>query len=569
MFSIKNLNKSLNKTYEGAVTAALVNDCIILKGEVDTWQQVVAAGKQSAHKGYFVVNEIIAKSEPKPPMRVPTAKTDELNGKAPDVLVIGAGIVGASIARELTKFDISVLIVDKEHDVALHASSRNDGMVHPGIDLKKGQLKQKYNALGNKMYGDICKELDVQFKRTGQFLCFKNKWLAPFIKIAPTYWRKLGVPCRFVDQKQLAMQEPHLSKDVCFALSFPTAGIVCPYGLTIAYAENAMQNGAEISFDTAVLSMEVQNNSIKSVTTNKGVIFPKVVVNAAGVFSDDVAQMANDKFFSIHPRRGTNSIQDKKAADKVCTITSGFGTSSTKTTHTKGGGMVSTVDGNLLIGPDAHETNRREDFATYKDSIDKTFAKQSSTVPSISTRDIITYFTGVRASTYEEDFVVQKGRNTKNIVHAAGIQSPGLTAAPAIAQDIAQMTKQILEQSMQVNLNTNFNPNRKAIKKMTELSDKERDNEIRQNPDYGIIVCRCEEISRGEIIDALNSIIPCDTVDGVKRRIRAGMGRCQGGFCGPQIAQIIAEHNKCNLKDVLKSGEGSNIVYGENKEAAI
>ncbi|MEG0762372.1 MAG: NAD(P)/FAD-dependent oxidoreductase [Oscillospiraceae bacterium] len=560
------VQRKLNKRFGANVTVKEDRGCLVLSGHVNTWDMAVEAGRIAVDKRHYIglVNDICT-NEQDNPIRLPNITDTSLDNLAPDVLVVGAGIIGCAIARELTKYKCKVLLVDKEHDVALHASSHNDGMVHPGVDLHKGQVKQKYNALGNEMYDEVCRDLGVEFKRTGQYLCFNKAVLKPFLAIAPVYWHNMGVPCKYLSEKEIKALEPYVNENVKCALSFPTAGIVCPYSLTIAYAENAADNGAQISLDTAVLNMTTKNGNITSVITNRGTIYPKVVINAAGVFSEEIARMAEDRFFSIHPRCGTNSITDKKSAYKINTIVSGIGTSSTKTTHSKGGGMVSTVDGNTLVGPDAVETIYKENFATQRSSVHLTFVKQEKTVPTLSEGDIITYFTGVRAATYEEDFVITKGKFTHNIVHAAGIQSPGLTSAPAISLEVAKMAVDILGESTEVEPNNNYNPVRKPIVNVSHLQDNERDELIHKNADYGVIVCRCEEISKGEILDALHRSVPCDTVDGIKRRVRAGMGRCQGGFCGGQVAQIIAQDKQIPLEKVKKSGDGSELVLCKNK----
>jgi glycerol-3-phosphate dehydrogenase len=250
----------------------------------------------------------------------------------------------------------------------------------------------------------------------------------------------------------------------------------------------------------------------------------------------------------------------------MMTIVSSFGTSSTKKRHTKGGGLVKTIDANTLVGPDAVETYHREDFTTNARNVSDVFEKQRLTDPALSVRDAITYFSGVRAATYEEDFVIRKGRRTKNLVHAAGIQSPGITAAPAIALDVSKMAAELLAQTQKVKVNVSFNPVHKGIVRMNELNLEQRDAMIRENPDYGEIICRCEQISRGEVKDALHRNIPCDTLDGVKRRVRPGMGRCQGGFCGPLVLQIIAEEIGKNVAEVGKSAPGGEILFGSIKE---
>jgi len=564
--SISRLNRKLNKAFEGKVGARLEDGCLYLTGELSNWNDIVRAGLMSANKKkYYVVNDIVFTGGKIPPVKLPPFSDTTLEGERPDVLVIGGGVVGCAIARELTRYKLDVMLVEKEHDVALHASGRNDGMVHPGADLRKGQLKKKYNDAGNRMYTSVCKELDVPFRYTSQYLCFTDSWIKPIILLSLLYWKMMGVPAAYISRNRLVEIEPHLSDKIKFALSFPKAGVVCPYGLTIAFAENAADNGAKICLDTAVTGMDVSSGKIVSVMTNRGRIYPRLVINAAGVFAEEIARLAQDRFFSIHPRRGTNMILDKKAAFQVRTIASPFTVSgankSSRKEHSKGGGIIHTVHDNLLLGPDAIETYERENFSTHRESIDAMLAKQRKTAPGLSERDIITYFTGIRAATYEEDFIISHGKFTKNIIHAAGIQSPGLTAAPAIALDVSRMAAAFLS----VPVNEKFNPIRKAIVHSSSLGDEERDALIKETPDFGVIICRCEEVSRGEVLAALRRSLPCDTVDGVKRRVRPGMGRCQGAFCGPQIVQIIAQEKNISVTEVRKMAHDSRLLYYNNK----
>ena len=567
MTSISALNKRLNKLYNGSVFAVEENGCLHIKGELSDWQEIVHAGLISVNRKKYIglVNEIKLTGTSIPPMKLPAVSDNTLEGAHPDVMVIGGGIIGCSIARELRRYQLEVMIVEKEHDVAMHASGRNDGMVHPGVDLHKGQLKKKYNDLGNRMFRTVCAELGVPFRQVGQYLCFMNPWMKPVIAMTPLYWRAMNVPVEFINRRKLREKEPNLNRRISCALLFPSAGIVCPYGLTIAYAENAVDNGATLCLDTAVTGMEVKSGRIQSVLTTRGRIYPKLVINAAGVFSEEIAKLAQDHFFSIHPRKGTNIIFDKKAAYQVRTIASSLGTVDKKTAHSKGGGIVSTVDGNLLVGPDAIETCERENFETSRESIDRIIAKQQHTSPGLDKKDIITYFTGVRAASYEEDFILSFGKFTANIIHAAGIQSPGVTAAPAIAVDIAKMAASFLGAEK----NEKFDPVRIPIPHTAGMPRDERDALIRQDENYGVMICRCEEVSRGEILNALRRSVPCDTVDGVKRRVRAGMGRCQGGFCGPLVAGIIAGELHIPLEQVRKCGHDSCIVFGDNKAIKV
>ncbi len=566
LMNIKKLNKKLNKNFGGAVSASFEDNCIILRGEMDKWEDIISACQMCATKSSstHVVNDIVFTGAEIEPMRTPSLEDTALEGKNCDVLIVGGGVSGCSIARELSRYKLDILLVDKEADFALGASGRNDGEVHPGVDLGKGSLKHKYIRRANAMYDKLCEDLDVPFKRTGQYACFKNALLLPFVWLY-AMWRRFvdGIDdTRIVLKKKMHETAPLLNEEFSFALSNPSSGSVSPYNLTIAYAENAVTNGAEMSLNTAVLGMDVKDGKILSVKTNRGTVYPKLVVNAAGVFSDEIARMANDRFFSIHPRRGTNSILDKKTGARFSTIASVIGAQTPGKTHTKGGGVVHTAHDNLLIGPDAIETWERENTATTAESIERVFTKQKITMPTLTERDIITYFTGVRAATFEEDFIIERGRKCENIIHVAGIQSPGLTTAPAVAEDVSEMAVEMLGGA---DKNESFNAIRKAPPKLSEMSDEERAKLIAENPDYGVIVCRCEEISRGEILDALRSPICVPTLDGIKKRVRPGMGRCQGGFCSPLVTKMIAEYLGVPVTEVKKSSAESPIVFESGK----
>jgi len=560
--SVAKKQRKLRKIFGGAMELRPEKGRMHLVGEAKSWDDAVQAGLICAKKGsdIHVVSDVTVKGLEIPPMRVPELRDNALEGLRPDVMIIGAGVTGCAIARELSRLKLNVLLTDKEYDVATHASSRNDGMVHPGIDILPGLLKKKLNTRGNRMYTRLCRELNVPFDRCGQYLCFRQKSVLPLLYLTKPYWLLSGAgSTEVLTKKALKKRETDVSDEAACALYFKSAGSVCPYGLTVALAENAVENGVRLSLDTAVLDMAVEKGEIRSVNTNRGTVYPGLVINAAGVFAEDVAKMAQDRFFSIHPRRGTNAILDKKARRHIVSIYSLMGTQS-KSAHTKGGGVVGTVDGNVLVGPDAVETPEKENFATDAESILKTFEKQRHAAPWLTQGDIITYFTGIRAATYEEDFIVEKGRAVRNIIHAAGIQSPGLTAAPAVGEMVAGMVRDYFPKAEK---NPSFDPNRKPIVRMAELSFEERAKYIEQNPDYGEIVCRCEEISRGEIIDALRRPVPCSTVDGVKRRCRPGMGRCQGGFCSPLVVKIISETLGIPESEVRKGSEGSRLLMGE------
>ena len=318
---IKALNRKLYTEYGGRVTASFEDNCIVLRGSLDRWEDVVAAGLMCAkpHSKCHVVNDIVFTGAEETPMRMPELKDTALDGDRPDVLIIGGGISGCSIARELTRYKLNVLLLEKEADLALGASGRNDGEVHPGIDLSRGSLKHKYIRRANRMYDRVCSELDVPFRRTGQYACFgKKSWLVPVWLYAMRRRFYDGIEdTRIIMGDKLREKEPEINENIAFALSNPSSGSVSPYNLVIAYAENAVHNGARVSLNTAVTGMEVENGRIVSVETNRGTVYPKLVINCAGVFSDEVARMAGDRFFSIHPRRGTNSILELRPLTRL------------------------------------------------------------------------------------------------------------------------------------------------------------------------------------------------------------------------------------------------------------
>jgi len=572
MAALRKLNKKLDKMFDRQVAAREESGCTVLSGELERWSDIVLAGMTAVkYNPYpYLVSEIQCTGETVLPIRKPRFEDSALEWEEPDVLIIGGGVVGCAIARELSRYSLSVLLVEKEHDLAMQTSGRNDGMVHSGVDLKKSSQKYKYNKLGNQMFGDVCAELGVSFERSGQFLCFARRIWEPFMFLSLIYWRWLGLKgVKVIGKEKLHKLEPALNPGIGAALFFPDTGVVCPFSLTIAYAENAVQNGVNISLDTMVREIKTEDGMITSVTTNRGTIRPKAVVNAAGLFCEDISAMAGDRFYSIHPRKGTNVILDKKYTGElvrtaVSTLVSASGR---KKQHSKGGGIIRTIDGNTLVGPDALETINKEDFTTLSHNVSEIISTHSRTIPSLDERQIITYFSGIRAATYEEDFVVRRGRYVTNMIHAAGIQSPGLTAAPAIGVDVARMVLELFGGEDSVEANAEFDPVRIAPPRPALMDIEARAELIKSNPDYGIIVCRCEEISKGEIIEALNRNVPCDTIDGVRRRVRPGTGRCQGGFCGPQVLEIIAAEKRLAPHKVQKSGGGSELLYGSSKAA--
>ena len=561
MTTAQKLERTLRgKGYEG-VSCTEWRKSIRLEGELDDWKAIVKAGKIAAKAGYKgVINDITLKGFTPPPIRTPKQRDNALEGRRPDVLIIGGGVIGCAIARELSKNALDILLLDKESDVAMHASSRNDGMIHPGIASHANTLRGKMNVKGNAMYTQLCEELGVPFQRYGNLILYADHI---FGTVAEPYLgeraRKLGIVGGKISRKRLREIEPNITDRALGAFEYPSSGVLSPYKLTVALAENAVENGAQVSLDTIVTGMEMEGDAIGSVFTNRGAIHPRLVINAAGVFSDQIAEMANDRFFSIHPRKGELVILDKKKGPLV-TRSMGLIDLSQATSDTKGGGVMRTIDQNVLVGPDAYEQPMREDFSTHRENIDAILKKHLPLIKGFAPSDVITYFAGIRAATYEEEFIIERSEYVQNLIHAAGIQSPGLASAPAIAEEISRITVDALQEQMEVKPNTGFNPRRRVIPHMSDLTTEEKQEIIRKNPDYGVIICRCEGISTGEIVDTIHSPIPATTIDALKRRVRPGMGRCQGGFCSPLVTQIICEETGLSPEEVTKSGEDSNLI---------
>lgn len=562
--------KKINKKYNANITAEITARSIVLSGELDSWQDIVEIGKAfvGSAGSRRVVNKIELTNAVQEKTYMPDIVDKTLEDTSWDVVVIGGGIIGASIARELSRNDLRILVLEKHSDVAHGASGANDGMVHAGIDIRNYCKKLHYGLLGNAMYADICKELDVPFERCGQYVVFSSKLIKFFAKSYVRRAKKRNIPgVKIIGKKEIDHIEPTVAGYSVGALKIPSSGIVSPYKLTIAYMENAVQNGVNLSLNTCVLALKKQNERINKIVTNRGTLSAKVVINCAGIFADKIAEMADDQYFSIHPRKGTDLLMDSNASGLPKNIISLGPTlkslSDSSSRNTKGGGIIITSDHNVLLGPNAEETPLREDTSCDLESIDSVFYKQQQCCPTMKRRDVIAYFAGVRAATYEEDFVIEPSSFVHNLIHVAGIQSPGLTAAPAIAIDVSRMATDLLALNGTIaKPNKNFVPKRKDYYDIRNLPKEERNQLIKSDGDFGKIVCRCEEVSLGEIKYALNRPFVVPTVDGVKRRTRSGMGRCQGGFCTPQILEIISEQTGEAISEIRKGDIKSNMCFG-------
>lgn len=475
-----------------------------------------------------------------------------------DVLIIGAGVIGCSIARELSKFDMKICVVEKESDVACGTTKANSAIVHAGFDAIPDSLKGKLNAKGNAMFGKLSKELDFPFKRIGALvLCFNEEDMYK-LEALKAQGEKNGVPdIKILNKDELKTLEHNISDEAVAALYAPSSGIVCPYEMTVALAENASVNGAEFKFDTVVLNID-KNEDGYLVKTNSENLQTKLIINAAGVFADDINNMVSSKSISITARKGEYCLFDKEAAS----ITSKT-IFQLPTAMGKGVLITPTVDGNLLVGPNAVDIEDKADVTTSRNGLNEVLSKAKKSIANLPINKIITSFSGNRAHSALDDFIIGEAQDAENFINAAGIESPGLSSAPAIAE----MVKDIVINKLQPKVDSEFNPIRKGIPKFRELGNEERNKLIKQRPEYGKIVCRCETITEGEIIDSINRPLGATNLDGVKRRTRAGMGRCQSGFCSTRIMEILAKELNTSITEVTKFGGDSKILVGTNKDS--
>lgn len=476
-----------------------------------------------------------------------------------DVLVIGAGVVGASIARELTKTQRSVLVLEAANDICEGTSKANSGIAHAGFDAVPGTLKAKLNVRGNELLGTLSKELDFPFRRNGSLvLCFEEENKP---KLQQLYDRgvKNGVKdLQILTKEQVSELEPELSEGVVGALFAPTGGIVCPFGLTIAMAESAAMNGAVFERNKKVVSITEKTEGYE-VTVKDGTSYEaKVVINAAGVHADEIHNMLpKHERMEIIARKGEYCLYDHAAAslvDKtIFQLPGAYG---------KGILVTPTVHGNLLIGPTAVDVPDKEAVLTTQGGLATVMEKAQISVKKLPpAKQIITSFCGVRAHLASDDFVIEESKLYPGFIDVAGIESPGLTSAPAIAEYVAQMVNQIQPREEK----KDFIATRRAIPNVNAMSFEEKKALIKENPLYANIICRCESISEGEILDAIHRPVGATTIDGVKRRTRAGMGRCQGGFCSPKVTKILSRELQIPMEDVRKSSVDSVLLYGPTK----
>ncbi|WP_432204575.1 NAD(P)/FAD-dependent oxidoreductase [Cetobacterium somerae] len=473
-----------------------------------------------------------------------------------DILIIGAGVIGTGIARELSKYNLKVAVLEKDTDVANETTKANSAIVHGGYDAKEGSLMAKLNVLGNSLYEDLCNELSVPFKRNGSLVLAFNDEEVEHLKVLYNRGIINKVPgLSIIDAKKLKEIEPNIDEKAIAALHCSSAGIVSPWELAEALIDNAVENGVDLFLNTEVKNIEKIDDTFY-VTTNSGIFHGKHIFNCAGVFADIIHNMIAPKAYTILPRKGEYFVLDKNQGKRVnqtvfqCPSKLGKGILVTPTVH-----------GNLLVGPDAQDINDRYDVSTATDRLDYIKFKGSHSIKDINFRENIRTFAGIRAESDRGDFIVEES-SVKGFYDIAGIKSPGLSAAPAIALAALDLLK---ENGINLNKKEDFKSPRKHTLFM-HLSSEEKAKKIEEDNRFGRIICRCEMITEGEIVEAIHRPVKATTMDAVKRRCRPGSGRCQGGFCGPRVQEIIARELNEDIKDVILDKANSYILIEELKK---
>lgn len=466
-----------------------------------------------------------------------------------DVIIIGAGVVGSFVARTLSKYDLNVLVIEKNNDVGDETSMANSAIVHSGYDPHVGTLKAKLNVLGNKMFDQVCEELDVSMQKIGSITIAINENQIDQLYELLENGKQNGVDVRILEKDELFEMEPFATKKAIKALLAKDAGIINPFELVVALMENAMDNGVKLHLNEKVIDIKKANNYL--VQTDKDTYETKVVINAAGVYSDEINNMIMNKKEQILPRRGQYYVLDHFSSPYVTHTLF-----SLPTERGKGVLVSPTTSGNYLVGPSSDFIDDKEDKDTTSDVLASVISQAYDLVDYLPMKEQIREFSGIRAYHQSGDFVINEKDGFINLL---GIQSPGLASSPAIALEALELVKK----NLTLKEKNNYNPLRRKVIRPNKLSNEERNQLIKDNPDYGLIVCHCEKVSLGEIKDAIHRNAGAHTIKGVKKRVRAGFGRCQGGYCQAVVADILAKELKIKFNDVLFSNNGSNILDEE------
>lgn len=476
-----------------------------------------------------------------------------------DVCIIGAGVTGCAIARELSRYRADVCVLEKCEDVCCGTSKANSAIIHAGYDAPEGSLMARLNVRGNEMMDSLSEELDFPFRRNGSLTVCLQEEDMPVLQALYERGTKNGVQgLRILSGEEALAYEPHLQAGVRGALYAPSGGIVCPFLMTIALAENACVNGVEFRFRTEVLQIRKADGYYR-LETAQGALESRYVVNAAGVYSDLFHNMVSSRPIHITPRKGEYLLLDHNAGGHVSHTVFML-----PTRLGKGVLVAPTIHGNLIVGPTAVDTEDREGVNTTAAGLREVAAQAARAVRDIPLSQVITSFAGLRAHEAGHEFIIGEPADAPQFIDAAGIESPGLSSAPAIGEMVGEM----LRNKMGLEPKEGFVGRRKGILNPSTLSMEARNALIRENPAYGAIVCRCESVTEGEILDAIHRPLGAVSLDGIKRRTRAGMGRCQSGFCSPRIMELLRRELSVPMEEVTKCGGVSRMVMGTTKKNA-
>jgi len=475
-----------------------------------------------------------------------------------DVVIIGAGAVGTAIARELSRYELKVLVLDKNEDVGGDASKSNSGIIHTGYDATPGTLESRLVVAANPMFDKLAKELDIPFIRCGAILTAVSQEEYELLPELLRKSHKNGVyDVEMLTAEQAKNLEPHVSSKVKGGIYIPRESIVDPFALVVAYAENAAINGVSFKLSTKVIDIHLEDGKVTKVVTDKGEISTRFVINAAGLYSDIIAKMVGQNDFTVHPRKGQFYILEKDIPYNIEKILLPV-----PTKHSKGKLASPTTHGNMLIGPTAEDLEDKEDYAVTAEGLEEIIESVRRLLPAASSRDTITQYSGLRPVKTPEGYQIEASKEAKGYVGVTGVRSTGVTASASIAAYVVDI---LADEGLDLKLKDDFEPYRIGITKFNELSWKEKNELIKQNPLYGHVICRCETVTEGQILEAINRPIPAKSLDAIKRRLWAGAGRCQGGFCSPRIVEILARELNVPAETITKHRKGSEILTGPNR----
>lgn len=477
-----------------------------------------------------------------------------------DVVVIGAGVIGSAVARELSRYQLRTVVLEKEEDVCCGTSKANSAIIHAGFDAAPGSVKAKMNVAGSQMMEELSKELDFPYKRNGSLvLCFAEEDIPKLYALKEKGEKNQVSGLEIIQGERIWELEPNLSKEVKALLYAPTGAIVCPFKMTIALAENANVNGVEFHFNTSVEKIERAEEGYVIQTQEKE-YRTHCIVNAAGVYADCFHNMVSSRKLSITPRRGEYCLMDKKAGTFVSHTVFQL-----PTAMGKGVLITPTVHGNLLAGPTADDISDKEGVQTTREGLQKLTALAKKSAEKIPMNLTITSFAGLRATEAGGDFVLGEVQDAPGFFDAAGIESPGLSSAPAIGRSLAEE----ISRKLGAKKNEKFISKRRDIPCVVQASPEELQALIAEDPAYGNVICRCETVTEGEILNAIRRPLGARSLDGVKRRTRAGMGRCQAGFCSPRTMEILARELGTSQLELTKAGGDSKLLTGVMKENLV